>query len=162
VITVGEDSYVTVAEADKYIETHCVSTDERRTAWEALPEADKEVYLRRAAQAIDSIAYPGVKCEAGQALAFPRCCGCYHARDDQVVPDKVKFAQVEEAFEYGAPGADMSGRLDRTDGVKSLSYDRYSVTYGNTASAGGLDDAIVSGAARELLRPYTGGSYHVR
>ncbi len=158
-IEVGTDTYIAVDEADKYIAEHYLSTDERRLAWEKLSEADKGVCLRRAAAVIDSLPYPGAKCAKGQVMSFPRviyACGC--GSDDCEVPAAVKAAQAEEAFEYAAPGMSSAGHSAIVAGIKSKTYDRYSVTYATSESGvSTIDSAIVSSAARELLRPYTGG-----
>lgn len=161
-IEVGVDTYITVAETDTYISEHYVSGDERRKKWAELEAADKEIYLRRAAAAIDSLSYPGAKCARDQVMAFPRviyACGC--GSDDCEVPAAVKAAQVEEAFEYGAPSGDSEVHADLIGGVKAFTYDRYSVTYAESNGTGALDAVIASSIARELLRPYTGGGFSV-
>ena len=71
-ITVGVDTYITVADATAYILANYPSTDARVAAWEALEAQDKEVYLRRAGSALNGLPYHGMTYTALQPLAVPR------------------------------------------------------------------------------------------
>ena len=61
-ITVGVDTYVTVAEADTYL----------RGAWSAFDTADKESALVEAARSMETLTWKGSKTSEAQALAWPR------------------------------------------------------------------------------------------
>lgn len=71
-ITVATDTYITILEADAYIESTRISTDAQRVAWGALSDANKEIMLRNATYAIDRIRFTGKKNDPDQTLAFPR------------------------------------------------------------------------------------------
>ena len=71
-ITVGTDTYITVLEANAYLESTRVSTDPALIEWLAVEGADKEIILRAATYAIDRIKFTGKKNDPDQALMFPR------------------------------------------------------------------------------------------
>jgi len=177
-ITVGTDTYITVAEADAYLAEHYVSTDARLTAWDALSDADKEIYLRNATRSIDSVKYSGRPKDREQALKFPRCYSddtAYYADPDYPyvdwewyhgeycqadVPDAVKDAQAEEALELASPSRDTTLYNRRLDGVKSRSIGHFSESYGNNYS-GGVKLNVRSTRAQQLMAAFIGGSFRV-
>ena len=71
-ITVGTDTYITILEADAYIELRYTSTDAQRVAWEDLDDGDKEIHLRNSTAAIEQLKFPGQKNDPDQSLSFPR------------------------------------------------------------------------------------------
>lgn len=71
-LTIGTDSYVTVAGADAYVAANYLSSDPKAVAWMARLSTDKEVLLRKAARQIDLVAYPGQRTAPGQTMAWPR------------------------------------------------------------------------------------------
>lgn len=173
-ITVGADSYVTIEEADAYIAEHFISADEQRKAWEQAGD-DKEIALRRACAALDSLMYRGVKFSFPQALAFPRYFGESYAMIDGVlyapeterypelkeVPQAVKVAQIEEALEIISPTVATENRDIRNDPVQSYSIGHLSETF-DKVSVGSLQSALANIRAQELIRPYVGGGYEIR
>lgn len=173
-ITVGTDSYVTIEEADAYIAEHYLSTDEQRKAWEKAGD-DKDVALRCACAALDSLMYRGVKYSFPQALAFPRYFGENYAMIDGVlyapeadrypelkeVPQAVKAAQIEEALEIISPTEATEDRDIRNDPVQSYSIGHLSETF-DKVSVGSLQSTLASIRAQELIRPYVGGGYEIR
>lgn len=70
-LLVGENSFISLDEANEYISTHFVSDDEYRTKWEGLSDEDKEVWLIRSTQALNNLKYMGRK-KGVQKLEFPR------------------------------------------------------------------------------------------
>lgn len=175
-IVVGTDSYVTVHEATEYINTHYTATDAQRTAWGALEEADKEVFLRRATQEIDSLPFRGVKRAYSQPLAFPRCYDVnayfdadgnvvsrdtYNDPDADKVPQSVMDAQCEEALELASPSASSQTRDALNGPVKSYSIGHMSETF-KDAAAGSVEVILASAEAQAFIRPFTGGGYAVR
>lgn len=65
--------YLTVAETTAIIELHLPSTDERRTAWEGLSDADKTVCARQASADIDACLWKGRVSEPdSQTAMWPR------------------------------------------------------------------------------------------
>lgn len=73
-LNVGKDSYVTLAEANEFIEKNYIQNDAYRVKWAALSDTDKEALLRASTAAIDQLKFVGMKRQWGQTLAFPRIC----------------------------------------------------------------------------------------
>lgn len=173
-ITVGEDSYVTVAEATEYIGEHYPSTDARVAAWGNLEETDREVFLRRACAALSELPYRGIAFEAFQPLPFPRYFypGAVMAYRELIaplaylypelaeVPDDIKAAQIEEAFELACPSSDTEKSDALNGAVQSYSIGHLSETL-RTAGAGTAEAILKSGAAQKLVEQYVGGAYEI-
>ena len=153
-------SYVDVAYADEYVETHFLSTDELRMGWEVLDNSDKEVLLQRSFEAIECLPFVGRKTDPDQPNAFPTC-------PFEEVPEAVKYAQVENAITL----SDNSASEDAAFYEKLRQYGVESYSIGNlsertssgawgrnvTASSG-----VISAKAINLLKPFLNGSYNIR
>ena len=154
-------SYVDVAYADEYVNTHFLSVDERRLNWEVLDNNDKEVLLQRSFEAIERLPFVGRKTNPDQPNAFPR----YPFEE---VPEAVKYAQVENAITL----SDSSASEDAAFYEKLWQYGVESYSIGNlsertssgawgrnvTASSSG----VISAKAINLLKPFLNGSYNIR
>lgn len=160
-LTVGTDTYISQTDATMYVTGHYASTEAKCIAWAALTSDNKDAYLRRAATIIDRQPLVGVKAVDTQAMQFPRAIhseyrdglntprlalsGAWYVQS--VVPDTVKYAQVEIALQEAVG---VSARLAaQRDGVKSVSLGKISETYRDTA-----DTDIPCREAKALLRPY--------
>ena len=176
-ITVGTDTYVTIAEADAYIELHYLSTDTQRVAWEAMTDADKEICLRNATVSIDTLIVPGRKIDSAQTLSFPRVAQVldplrrdpsnYIYDDDidynysYVVPDKVKYAQIEESLELASPSS-SSKLYDTYNGnVKEYRITGLSETFAKVGMTSGVQAVLKSQKAQKLMSAFVGGSYAI-
>lgn len=73
-LTVGVDSYVTLEDAEHYIEDNYSSIDDYKIVWSRLSNSDKEALLRSSCKAIDGLRnnFAGRVKTFGQKLAFPR------------------------------------------------------------------------------------------
>lgn len=149
--------YVTLDEANAYVESHYVSTDPLRLGWDVLDDEDKVVLLTRSLQAIELLPFPGRKLKPDQTTVFPRW------PSDQV-PEAVKWAQIENAVAK----SDTSNEEDAQHYERLWVYGVESYTIGNLSertSSGsyGLRSAqatgITSAIAERLLRPFLGGGY---
>jgi hypothetical protein len=158
-LVVNTDTYISQTDASAYLTSRYLSTDAKLIAWNALSSDNKDVLLRRAADLIDSQPLQGVKVESTQTMQFPRMRytnyyqmydNSYYWPDITTVPDPVKHAQVEIAFDL------VSGISQRNEmqqqGVKSFSVSKLSETYTGSANA------LFSTQARKLLKPYLAGS----
>ena len=160
-LIVGTDTYISQADATTYIDSHYPSTDESRTAWNALSSDDKDIFLRRATQTIESTPVVGIKALETQTLAFPRAIYTENYYNDVLprnitygkhwyvqseTPDEVKNAQVEIAIDATAGTSDRV-KLQR-EGVKSFSLGKLSENYGS-----GRANSLPY-EAKELLTPY--------
>jgi len=168
-LTVGTNSYITLTEVATYLAENYISTDSEYITWNALSEANKEVYLRKACKKIDRQKYVGLKAVSTQTLEFPRSIRSEYSRDEypdliikwddrwvtqSAVPQKVKDAQAEEAF---ALALGKSKRIVlQEQGVKAFGLGNLSESY-----SGPSDIKLISLEAKELLRPYLLGCVNI-
>lgn len=170
-LTIGTDTYISIADAAAYIEKHYISTAEKRTAWEAAEEEDKEILLRNAAVNIDKIPFPGVKYDEDQALQFPRIrrtrprpydSAMDYLSTEGIVPDGIKYAQVEEAMELLTPGTGTELYEENRSNIKSYSIGHLSETYGKGSGAATAANLYIhSLKAIDLINPYLFGSFAI-
>lgn len=113
--------YVTLEEANNYISSSFLSTDEKRKSWEILSDDDKKVLLRQSLYDIESLNFYGRKTDSNQLYKFPR-------NGKTEVPDNVKFAQIE-----GAIDRTTNSYFDiNSNGILSESVGSVSYTYNGT------------------------------
>lgn len=151
-LTVGTNSYITVAQADSYWSARNNST------WAGATTADKEKALIEATQYIDnSFSFIGVHGTLDldtQPLAWPRDgvvirSGTFKYVDieNDVVPQAVKDAQAELALE--ALSARLDPVQDRGGAVKKTKVDVIEVEYFDWAPSAKTFKFVT-----KLLRPY--------
>lgn len=159
-VLVGENSYVTLEMAEEYIAKNYAENDAQRIEWDRMRNKDKRVYLLRAAQELERLPYRGMRSDPDQKMAFPRrFCGGM----DNISPDAVMLAQVEEALELACPGRDTRIWENRTGAVESYSIGELSERYNLAAAYELYAQAILkSSRAQALVAVYTGGAYEVR
>ena len=152
-ITVGTDSYITVAEATTILEDY-FDTDN----WTGATTANQEKALKQATRNIDSQNLRGGKVEE-QALAFPRSIYFDYDGDEYgVTPEAVKKAQALEALtildERANP--DQSAIL-QSKGIVSQSVEGTSVTYDSELvrrKVNNNKNQLLSTEAKSLLSKY--------
>lgn len=73
-IVVGQNSYMTVAEADLIVSSRFMSISKERKLWDSLSEEDKDILIVSTTEKYDNntMMYKGVKKDTEQALQFPR------------------------------------------------------------------------------------------
>lgn len=71
-LTVGVDSYVTLAEANSIAAATSLSSDKAYQNWLSLSDNDKEVLLRNSCRDINSLKFDGRRKNLAQKLEFPR------------------------------------------------------------------------------------------
>ncbi len=155
-MTVGIDTYISLAEAETYISAYYQAGDATRQAWTALEDPEKEALLLQACETIDAQPIGGFKAETDQTLAFPR--RPYQEAGETAAPEKVKRAQVEIAlYSVSAEkaGADRRQAL-QAQGVQSFSVGEISETYGKGP---GQSNTEMPAKAARLLRPYLAGGF---
>ena len=178
-IEINVDTYATLEEADEYVGKYYLETDEKSIGWGKLSEAQKETALRNGAMAIDSVVYPGKKKDSEQEMEFPRCYkngyyfplswyetytkegGMWHCMAE--VPEKIKYAQVEEALEIVCRTGD-SDSYDAYNGrLNSFSIGGLAENYDvNTSGAvSGVKNALRSSRAQRWMSKYAGGGFDV-
>lgn len=152
--------YVTLAEANNYIETRYLYSDPVRENWESLSDEDKIVCLTRSMDAIESMPFTGHKTNSSQPTAFPRC-------PQTDVPEAVKRAQIENALSL----ADSSNDEDTAtyDRLWRFGVNSYSIGNLSEKSADGSwgksrvggAQSLTSAKAYSMLVPFLQGGYSI-
>lgn len=156
-MTVGIDTYITLAEAETYISTYYVSTNPLRVNWNKLSNDDKEVYLRNGAKAIDSLVLRGKRATLEQTMEFPRI---IDKESQLVVPDDVKNAQVETALSSSDNITQNRQELINA-GVVSYRIGDLSETYKERNNLSIEAKLFNSSKAVKYMSKYVGGTYNV-
>jgi hypothetical protein len=188
-ITVGTDTYATVAEADAYLANFYVSTDVQLVAWDALSDGDKEIYLRNATRSLERLFFIGRKYADNQTLSFPRevpqpfpnrrwegneitvrltlgeeydpSYSPYYLGNGNI-PDAIKYAQIEEALELASPSAATTKQQKMSGHIKSASIGHFSESYITRNSAGNTPQTVLrSVKAQEYIQPFVNGGFRV-
>ncbi|MDR0884716.1 MAG: hypothetical protein LBN05_08985 [Oscillospiraceae bacterium] len=154
-------TYQTTAEADAYVAAHYRTNSKARTTWDALSEEDKGILLANACESIEGLPFTGRKAQWQQPFAFPRLPQQYGR--PQVVPDKVKAAQVELALwaMQDADGESAKRQELQAQGVQSFSIGDLSESYGTTGAAASQPAALLCLKSAALLRGFLSGGYAV-
>ena len=142
-ITVGENSYIDIEEANEYFAGRL-----HAESWGQADESTKEKALRQATKAIDRQPLRGRKTNPEQELAFPRY-------PDTEVPEAVKEACCEEALSLLERGNSQRRRLQQ-EGVQSFSLGNMSETYATGAGKG-----LLSQEAKDLISPWLLGAVNI-
>lgn len=151
--------YVTLEDADTYVETHYIEDSTERTYWEDLDDDDKKALLLCSFEAIERLPFPGRKTSPGQPNAFPR----YPGKD---VPRDVKAAQIENAL----VNADVSASEEIKQyeklwnaGVTSYRIGNLSETVGHASYgvAAASQSGVDSPKAKKLLIPFLSGGFNI-
>lgn len=148
VLTVGTNTYVSVADADTFINTYYLSTEALFIWWDSLDAAGQALYLYRSARNISKLPLIGFKTLYTQSMEFPR-------NDDLVVPPEIIEAQILNAYFLSLPVVDLPSNRN----VKSYSIDDLSETFfGSTAN----QPIGVSNEVQQLLIGWLMGGYEIR
>ena len=149
----ARNSYVTLADAARYIRERYAGGNPVRQAWDALPDIDKSRLLLRACTLIEALRLPGRKTDHRQALSWPR-------NGHRDIPDEIRHAQIEIALwaaQRANNGTSEAGRAELiAQGVTSYSIDDLSEHLDGSRAA---QEAMQCPAAALLLRPLTGGGF---
>lgn len=171
-LTIGVDTYVSVEEADLYVTRNYLSTEAFFKTWNGLEDIQKEIFLRRSAREMNSLAYAGRKCIPEQALAFPRFLQTSRPMRQVVeVPEDIKIAQIENALSIADPSVAEDAAFYqkmRTFGVASYSVGHMSETLvqwnggGNSSLDKARTGSLTSTVASLLIQPYLVSGVDIR
>lgn len=139
-ITVGIDTYCTLAEADEYFNSTL-----KASAWAALSENEKEICLKMACRKMENLDFTGKKLHKTQSLQFPRNYG---------MPEDIKNAQAELAL-WLYQNQNNKIAQAQAMGIKSLSLGNESYSLGNPTGS------IQCPEAWEYLNKWTKKGYKV-
>lgn len=157
-LKVNENTYITVAEADELIALHLEKNNGLRSFWEILEETEKETYLVRAVEEMETLMVSGRKTMRMQQLSFPRY-------PSLTVPNDIKLAQA-----YNALGMLNNDIKDAVNANKQL-YARYGVVLGeNNPSNGAISNDTTTGSrftlasnkALKIVKKYACGGFRMR
>lgn len=152
---VGQNTYVTLAEADKYF-TDKLFADE----WHRADEATKEKALKEACRRINRLAFKGAKADETQLLAFPRKMPMFNRvgvigfTSDTGIPEEVKAAQCEEALALLKYGNSARTKAQELNVIR--------VSFGEVSEEYKASLKLMSKEALELLRPYIAGAVVIK
>lgn len=133
------NSFVTLAEADTYMESRL-----NGSTWDAATTDNQNRALVEATRELSARTWLGDRVTAAQALAWPRQwahdpdspTSDYYSTD--VVPQRVKDACCELAFQFIKAGTTDVAALDSTDGVVRKKIDVIETEYAPFSRARGL------------------------
>jgi hypothetical protein len=133
------NSFVTLAEAETYMEARL-----NATLWDAATEDTKNRALVEATREIDVLSYIGRSADDTQALSWPRQWAInpddpdynYFLTTD--VPQRIKNAQMELAFQFIKQGTTDVAALDSNVGIKRKKIDVIETEYSDYNKAEGL------------------------
>ena len=157
-LTVSENTYITIVEADELIAMHLDKYNGLRLFWEILDDEEKEQYLTRSIEQMETLVYPGRKSRPMQPLTFPRA-------PSVEVPKEIKLAQAYNAL--GFLNADMKEAREETQKL----YARFGV---HLDVMGASDGAILgetltvkqvnlaSKRAAQIVNKYIRGGFRMR
>lgn len=95
-LIVGENSYMTLEEANRIVEDNFMSSDSKKIYWENLKDNDKSILIYRATQKIDvdGMVYKGRKADISQKMQFPRIISDHTGAGLMEFPDICKVGIV--------------------------------------------------------------------
>ncbi len=162
-MTVGVDTYVTVAEADDFISKYYPEFDDLAVVWGVLTEREKASYLYTSLQQMEALVLQGKPLDRNQHLQFPRIkCFKPATKENPTIPNEVKEAQIENALEL--LNADLGARSDEQmiflsslGVVKNSKYNKREmgeVGLGATLTGATSHSTLESSHALKLLKPW--------
>ena len=165
-LTIGANTYVSVAETTKYIEAVFGDDSAVYNYWDDLENNQKEMFLTKSLMQIEALPFTGIRKYNGQALEFPR------TRADVAqtlvgdiaseIPLSVKFAQIDNAiamFNIAENSESKQRATLQRNGVKSFSLGEFSETYGNNSSILVYD--VADQNVISYLKNWLSGSYKI-
>lgn len=117
-LVVGTNSYVSVADADTYLDESVRAQE----SWPFVDERDKERALVSAARQLERVRWAGTKAVDTRAMEWPRSGVTDKYGDelaDDAVPQVVKDAQVELALEISL-ASDLETQTSTADNTKRV------------------------------------------
>ena len=158
------NSFVTLAEANTYFETVPDSTN-----WDNKTDDQKNRALISATGWIDTLVFYGDRCDADQALKWPR--SNYHVDRVELtcsaIPNEIKKATYLLAFELANDTSSITGTTGDTGLYESVKLGEMEVKYNTSSQAVGTVNNVFD--VYPWLQSYLGayclggsGSYSVR
>ena len=148
-LIVGENSYVTISEADKIIANYLTSDDALLSAYDSLDDDDKSIILYKSCLDMQKLQYRGFKQNTKQTLAFPRVNALGYKSSD----DMVKLAQVINSLSFINSKSTSSQLSELTgSGVSNFRLGSFSVSFNGSVGASKSNSGKVEGFLSEWLK----------
>jgi hypothetical protein len=148
VLTVGTNTYVSVVDADEFIRTYYLPTEDLFVWWNGIDAVNQALYLYRSCKMIEKLPFTGSRYLVEQTLQFPR-------NDELVVPDNLIEAQILNAYYLSQPLQDIPSNRN----VKKYTIDDLTEEFWSNTSS---QSTSVSKEALELLKEWLSGGYAIR
>ena len=161
-LTIGENTYVTLADAEAYFAGRLYAG-----AWNDTTDSDKARALISATRSVENLTIKFRRTVPTQTLNFPRRIirdiatmddwqWIYSVYDDTKVPQEVKDSECEEAFALLRYGDSERLRLQQ-QGVTSITLGKMQEQYGSGHSQMGL----LSADAYRMMTPWIAGAVRI-
>lgn len=157
-LTVSENTYISITEADELIATHLDTYNGLRLFWEVLDDEEKEQYLTRSIEQMETLILPGRKSRPMQQLSFPRA-------PSMEVPKEIKLAQAYNALGF------LSNDMKEAGEESQKLYARFGVQFGAVEAQDGaiLNETpaprqveLASKKAAQIVYKYARGGFRMR
>ena len=157
-ITVGTDTYISVADADIYFTANTLSA--KSVTWLALSVKDKEICLKNSCKMIDRLHFIGHKQTTTQALEFPRyftewydvnCDWLRNYTNYDGTPKEILEAQCELALYLYQNQSNQIAKAQQM-GLKSISLGNESYSFSDKYDPQGLPSAEAMELVNKWLR----------
>lgn len=153
-LIVGENTYMTVEDADQLVSDFLVSTDPMRVYWESLSDEDKATIIYSNTQKYDNdnMMYKWFKKEAEQQLQFPRI----DIKGKVIeVPTKIKLGLLMNGIKSAKLAKDSDYTELKEQGIKTYKIKDAEVQFfdgNNSVTVEGIKDS--SGLYKEIFDNY--------
>lgn len=158
-LVVGNNTYLTIREADKLVEGYFFENDDARVQYENLSDEDKIVLLTRGCMDMQKLMYRGHKKDKNQKLAFPRVNREGYESDEALV----KLAQLLNSIsfmEIDANQLSMKTSEMRKVGIKTFTLGSFNVSLDGGNGIG--SQRSNSGVVEQLLPMWLTGGVRIR
>lgn len=158
-LIVGINTYLTVREADKLVESYFLETEDVRTQYENLSDEDKNALLYRGCMDMQKLLYRGYKKDNSQKLAFPRVNRGGYESDEELV----KLAQLLNSISFMELDSNqLSTKTSemRRAGIKNFTLGSFNI--GLEGSIGTGSQRSNSGIVEQLLPMWLIGGVRIK
>ena len=158
-LIVGTNTYLTVREADKLVESYFMENEDVRTEYENLSDEDKSALLYRGCMDMQKLLYRGYKKDKLQKLAFPRVSRGGYESDESLV----KLAQLLNSISFMELDSNQLTQKTsemRKAGIKNFTLGSFNI--GIDGGSGTGSQRSNSGAVEQLLTMWLVGGVSIR
>lgn len=175
----NENTYVSLQDADDYINEHYQKHHPLRVHWSVLEDTEKQTYLLQSTAQIEKLPFIGRKAFITQSMAFPRVrerrafasmleFRLTYGVTTEIIPTSVKQAEIENALDIimeqiKSVSDKQFLTMQSLGAVKNTKYNKREagdLGFGAELTGGMQQKCPISSAkAYNLLREWIGGGY---